>query len=108
MFFGLKMPNYVPIRPAVHIHNQPNQNLPLYGTIFAKPHEKSQGKNFTSLFLTLNGSKKKFLWHTFLYGPKKLQEGFALFFLSFLSFKKEVNVHLRGHGLKSWTQFCHF
>ena len=58
MFFGFKMPNYVPIRPAVHIHNQPNQNMPLYGTIFAKPHEKSQGKNFTSLILPLNGFRK--------------------------------------------------
>ena len=53
------MPNYVPPRPAVHIRDLFRQNLPVYGTIFAKPHEKSQGKNFTSLILRLNGFREK-------------------------------------------------
>merc|ERR1711997_1001389 len=49
--------------------------------------------NADHLFSHLKTSKKKFLWNTFLYGPKKLQEGFALFFFSFLSPRKETNVH---------------
>ena len=39
-------------------------------------------QNAYHFFSHLTASKKKFLWHTFLYGPKKLQEGFALFFSS--------------------------
>ena len=61
---------------------------------FLQNHMKNhREKTLHHFFSHLTASKKKFLWHTFLYGPKKLQEGFALFFLSFLSFKKEVNDH---------------
>ena len=61
---------------------------------FLQNHMKNhREKTLHHFFSHLTASKKKFLWHTFLYGPKKLQEGFALFFLSFLSFKKEVTVH---------------
>ena len=41
---------------------------------------KNVRKSDKSLFLTNNDLKKKILWHAFLYGPKKLQKGFALIF----------------------------
>ena len=70
------MPNYVPIRPALHIHIQFRKNFPVYGTIFEKPHEKSQGKNFESLILPLPKTNLK--------GP--ILEGFILI----LNFKPYV------------------
>ena len=78
---------------------------------FLQNHMKNhREKTLHHLFSHLIASeKKKFLRHTFLYGPKKLQEGFALFFLSYLSFKKEVSVRqsvstaqiFMNQGLKS-------
>ena len=61
---------------------------------FLQNHMKNhREKTLHHFFSHLTASKKKFLWHTFLYGPKKLQEGFALFFFSFLSPRKETNQH---------------
>ena len=61
---------------------------------FLQNHMKNhREKTLHHLFSHLMASENKILWHTFLYGPKKLQEGFALFFFSFLSPRKETNVH---------------
>ena len=61
---------------------------------FLQNHMKNhREKTLHHLFSHLMASENKILWHTFLYGPKKLQEGFALFFFSFLSPLKETNNH---------------
>ena len=56
------MTNFVPIRSAAYIYKVFGKNLPIYDKIFEKPHNKSQGKNFTSIILPLNdfGGKKSF------------------------------------------------
>ena len=59
---------------------------------FLQNHMKNhREKTLHHLFSHLMASENKILWHTFLYGPKKLQEGFALFFFSFLSPRKETS-----------------
>ena len=61
---------------------------------FLQNHMKNhREKTLHHLFSHLMASENKILWHTFLYGPKKLQEGFALFFFSFLSPRKETSAH---------------
>ena len=51
---------------------------------FLQNHMKNhREKTLHHLFSHLMASENKILWHTFLYGPKKLQEGFALFFSHF-------------------------
>jgi len=55
----LKIINFAPIRSAVYIYKLFRQNLQIYDKISEKPHKKSQGKNFTSLFLSLIDLEKK-------------------------------------------------
>ena len=84
--------HFVPIRSAVYIYKLLRHNLPIYDKIFAKPHEKSQGKNFTSLFLSLIDLNKKSLCLPFNMVPNMRKEVSLYFFPSILSVWKEPTV----------------
>ena len=84
-FFLLKIINFVPIRSAVYIYKLLRQNLPIYDKIFEKPHEKSQGKNFTSLFLSLiDLEKKNCLAYLLIWSQNHANQARFIFFLIFV------------------------
>ena len=89
LFFLLKIIHFVPIRSAVYIYKLLRQNLPIYDKIFEKPHEKSQGKNFTSLFLSLiDLEKKNRLAYLLIWSQNHARRSRFIFFLIF--------VHMEG------------